>query len=137
MLPYYEESDLGQNEMEIPELEKLKGIQPAVYEEVSQLKNFWKRYNKVLIDVKSVKAKKEEIEKSNVAYKKVIKQYYDGFAVNDEVMKGKNTLLTIDNKVNPLDPTGDGRDTMLEAGKIAKDVSKQLNFVVNRITIGQ
>jgi cell shape-determining protein MreC len=49
-----------------------------VMKEYSSLQNFWKRYNKVLLDKLSLDREKEILEDENSKLKVLLKQYLDG-----------------------------------------------------------
>ena len=124
-----------ENAMEI-KLEDIKGIHPMIYEEIESLQNFWKRYNKVKLDVIAIKKQKEEVEKQNEILKNYLQQYYDGFHVNNVVMTNENPLLKIDKMTpNPkyyvVEENGTFDNTYQEGNKIVFDTRKQkvLNYV--------
>ena len=105
-------------------------------EEIESLQNFWKRYNKVKLDVIAIKKQKEEVEKQNEILKNYLQQYYDGFHVNNVVMTNENPLLKIDKMTpNPVyyvvEENGTFDNTYQEGNKIVFDTRKQkvLNFV--------
>ena len=102
ILPYYENSEVEREDDNMVEfkLEDIKGVDPMIYEEIESLQNFWKRYNKVKLDVIAIKKQKEEVEKQNEILKNYLQQYYDGFHVNNVVMTNENPLLKID-KMTP------------------------------------
>lgn len=105
-----------------------------MYEEIESLKNFWKRYNKVLLDVIAIKKQKSEIEKQNEVLRSLLQQYYDGFTVNNLVMTNENPLLIIDNK-NTLSNVIEEypNQTIQEANFLFYDLAKQFNFnLVNK-----
>ena len=138
ILPYYENSEVERDDENAPEvkLEDIKGIDPMIYEEIESLQNFWKRYNKVKLDVIAIKKQKEEVEKQNEILKNYLQQYYDGFHVNNVVMTNENPLLKIDKMTpNPLyyvvEENGTFDNTYQEGNKIVFDTKKQkvLNFV--------
>ena len=65
ILPYYENSDIEQNENNAVDekLDPILGVHPVLYEEVEALQNFWKRYNKVKLDVSAIKQQRAMVEK--------------------------------------------------------------------------
>ena len=138
ILPYYENSEVereDENAVEV-KLEDIKGIDPMIYEEIESLQNFWKRYNKVKLDVIAIKKQKEEVEKQNEILKNYLQQYYDGFHVNNVVMTNENPLLKIDKMTpNPkyyvVEENGTFDNTYQEGNKIVFDTRKQkvLNYV--------
>lgn len=131
ILPYYTSSDGSQDDITLPNPDKIVGIDPKLYDEIEALKNFWKRYNKVLLDVVSIRKQKEEIEKQNELLKSMLQQYYDGFTVNNAVLNSKeNPLLIIENHnhlYNVLeDPSS--KITLQDANQIYNEVNKQYFF---------
>ena len=99
IFPYYANNEAVQSDIVLPNPEKLDGVNNQIYEEIEALKNFWKRYNKVLLDVVSIKKQKEEIDKQNKLLKNMLQQFYDGFTVNNVVLNSKsNPLLIIENQ---------------------------------------
>ena len=138
ILPYYENSEVereDENAVEV-KLEDIKGIDPMIYEEIESLQNFWKRYNKVKLDVIAIKKQKEEVEKQNEILKNYLQQYYDGFHVNNVVMTNENPLLKIDKMTpNPkyyvVEENNVFDNTYQEGNKIVFDTKKQkvLNYV--------
>lgn len=128
-MPYYENSDIIQDDIALPDPEKILGIDPHLYDEIESLKNFWKRYNKVLLDVIAIKRQKTEVEKQNEILKSLLQQYYDGLTVNNVVMTNENPLMIIDNlnTMNyPLERKNN--NTLQEATHIRMDFNKQYNF---------
>ena len=105
-----------------------------MYEEIESLKNFWKRYNKVLLDVIAIKKQKSEIEKQNEILRSMLQQYYDGFTVNNLVMTNENPLLIIDNKITLSNQIEENpNQTVQEANFLFYDLAKQFNFnLVNK-----
>jgi len=110
-------------------VEAILGIDSKMYEEIESLKNFWKRYNKVLLDVIAIKKQKSEIEKQNEILRSLLQQYYDGFTVNNLVMTNENPLLIVDNK-NTLSNVIEEHpnQTIQEANFLFYDLAKQFNF---------
>jgi len=64
------------------------------------LDSFYKRYNKVLLDKMAIEKQKATLEKENMFFKSLLKQYLDGVSVNDDVINANNPLLVINSKVN-------------------------------------
>lgn len=50
--------------------------------EYSSLANFWKRYNKVLLDRLGLEREKQTLEDENKKLKALLKQYLDGMQTN-------------------------------------------------------
>ena len=66
----------------------------------SFLDNFYKKYNKVLLDKVAIQKEKERLNKENADLQAILKQYLDGISVNQEVMTSENPLLVVNGKVN-------------------------------------
>lgn len=64
------------------------------------LDNFYKRFNKVHLDKLAIEKQKATLEKENLFFKNLLKQYLDGVSVNDDVINNNNPLLVVNNKVN-------------------------------------
>ena len=64
------------------------------------LDNFYKRFNKVLLDKLAIEKQKATLEKENMFFKSLLKQYLDGVSVNDDVINSNNPLFVINSKVN-------------------------------------
>ena len=143
ILPYYENSNQKKETAEEEEIQKdqiknmlieINGVDPALYEEIESLQNFWKRYNKVKLDVIAIKKQKAEIECSNDFLKNCLQQFYDGFHVNNVVMTNENPLLIIrptdyDDTKNAL-LNKPGAKVYQECNNIVDDVHKQRAFAL-------
>ena len=104
------------------------GIDAKIYEEIKSLEHFWKRYNKVLLDVIAIRKQKIEIERHNEALKSMLQTYYEGFTVNNVIMTNDNPLLIIDKKLNDDTKEDMLGKTLQEAGFIYCELDKQFNF---------
>ena len=54
----------------------------------------------MLLDKLAIEKQKATLEKENMFFKSLLKQYLDGVSVNDDVMNANNPLLVVNNKVN-------------------------------------
>jgi hypothetical protein len=81
-------------------IEPIKGMEKNSYNEFKQLDNFYKRYNKVHLDKLAIEKQKATLEKENLFFKNLLKQYLDGVSINDDVLNANNPLLVVNNKVN-------------------------------------
>ncbi|KAF0685817.1 Aste57867_22339 [Aphanomyces stellatus] len=63
------------------------------------LDNFWKRYNKALLDAMAIAKEKERLEMENRELQAVLKQYLDGISVNEQVMSSINPLLVVNGRL--------------------------------------
>jgi hypothetical protein len=64
------------------------------------LENFWKRYNKVLLDKVSLDKEKQMLSTENAQLRLLLKQYLDGISVNNEVLANTNPLFIVNNRTN-------------------------------------
>ena len=103
-----------------------------MYKEFSYLNNFYKRYNKVLLDKLSIQKQKESLQNDNVLLKSLLKQYLDGISLNDDVLKNNNPLFVVNNKINisklPVEP--EPSKTTIEGAFVVENFNKQFNFNV-------
>jgi hypothetical protein len=68
--------------------------QDGLAEEWELLENFWKKFNKVLLDNAAIHQEKFHLQNENSKLRALLKQYLDGISVNDDVMnQRKNNLL--------------------------------------------
>ena len=68
--------------------------------EYGSLDNFWKRYNKVLLDKLALDKEKQTMAQENHQLRTLLKQYLDGISVNDEILSQVNPLFVVNNKTN-------------------------------------
>ncbi|XP_069762558.1 dynein regulatory complex subunit 2 [Narcine bancroftii] len=64
------------------------------------LEQFWKRYNKVLLDQMVLEQEKHALLQENRKLRQLLKQYLDGISVNEEILSNLNPLIVINNKTN-------------------------------------
>jgi hypothetical protein len=92
VVPFYESTV---TEEDIPE--DLRVIYSEITEDefksFSYIKNYFKRYNKVMLDKIAIQQQKELYKKENQTLKNLLKQYIDGISVNDDVINQDNHLL--------------------------------------------
>jgi len=85
----------------------------APVDEFRILDNFWKRYNKALLDKVTVQREQEALNDENQRLRSVLKQYMDGISVSESVLQQDNTLLIVNGRTNaPVRqnvPVGDAR----------------------------
>jgi hypothetical protein len=82
-------------------------------DEWNYLDNFWKRYNKVLLDKLQVEKEHERLSKENGDLQSILKQYIDGISVNEDVMNGMNPLMVINGRVNMNKPQSMGAEQQI------------------------
>ena len=92
------------------------------------LDNFYKRFNKVQLDKLAIEKQKATLEKENLFFKNLLKQYLDGVSVNDDVINANNPLLVVNNKVNLNRPP-----VMYEEGQHATIIEG--NFEMNNAAL--
>lgn len=68
--------------------------------EYSNLENFWKRYNKVLLDKLALDKEKDTLMRENMQLRTLLKQYLDGISVNDEILAQVNPLFVVNHRTN-------------------------------------
>jgi len=61
------------------------------------MENFWKRYNKVLLEKVALERERMMIGQQNNQLRGLLKQYLDGISVNDEILSQDNNPLLIVN----------------------------------------
>ena len=74
-------------------------------EEWDYLSNFFKRYNKVLLDTTAIERERERLGRENGDLRSILKQYLDGISVNEDVINSANPLLVVNNKSNIVMPS--------------------------------
>lgn len=132
VLPFYA-SSLTQEEQEdikAAVLEAPSQALAATMHEYRAVENFWKRYNKVLLERLALEKEKQALMTENGQLRLLLKQYLDGISVNDEILSHYNPLFIINAKSNfqfsvPLsDPRiqRPGAPVVLEAAHIVKHI---------------
>jgi len=111
VVPFYTSSveDLGQSAEVENELVSAKEEAGGV-DEWNYLDNFWKRYNKALLDKLHIEKEHERLSKENSDLQSILKQYIDGISVNEDVMNGMNPLMVVNGRVNMNKPQPMGPD---------------------------
>ncbi|CAN0010317.1 unnamed protein product, partial [Phaeothamnion confervicola] len=66
----------------------------------NHLDNFYKRFNKVLLDKVAVEREQARLERENADLRAIIKQCVDGVSVNDDVLSQPNPLLVVNGRIN-------------------------------------
>lgn len=98
VIPFY---DSTITEEDIPEDLRvvLNEISEEDFKKYSYIKNYFKRYNKVMLDKIAIQQQKELYLKENKTLKRLLKQYIDDISVNDDVLTSYNPLF-VTNKVD-------------------------------------
>ena len=68
--------------------------------EYQGLENFWKRYNRVLLDRVALDKEKSDLLHENQQLRTLLKQYLDGLSVNDEILNQVNPLFVVNHRTN-------------------------------------
>lgn len=131
VLPFYQSEleDIDQETQEQFQIERIDGIKKSKYNEFQCLDNFYKRFNKVLLDKLAIDKQKQTLEKENMFFKSLLKQYLDGVSVNDDVMNANNPLLVVNNKVNlnrpPVEKMDGAGRTFIEGNMEMNNINLQ------------
>jgi len=67
------------------------------------LDQFYKRYNKVLLDKIAIGAEKKRLQAENADLKALLKQYLDGVAITSDALDKDNPLLIVNGRINLVD----------------------------------
>jgi hypothetical protein len=130
VLPFYQ-SDPDTTEEPDINIEQIAGLEKDAFKEFKMLDNFYKRYNKVHLDKLAIEKQKATLEKENLFFKNLLKQYLDGVSVNDDVINANNPLLVVNNKVNlnrpPVIPEEGAHTTVIEGNFEINNHSMQRN----------
>ncbi|XP_078680294.1 dynein regulatory complex subunit 2-like [Branchiostoma floridae x Branchiostoma belcheri] len=102
VLPFYA-SSLTEEEQQ--DVEAAVGEPPSeplaeVMHEYVSLENFWKRYNKVLLDKLALEKERAGLMTENNQLRTLLKQYLDGISVNDEILSQVNPLFVVNHRTN-------------------------------------
>ena len=136
VLPFYHSDEVSMEEVPDMHIERIEGMRRGMYNEFQLLDNFYKRYNKVLLDKLAIEKQKATLEKENMFFKSLLKQYLDGVSVNDDVLNSNNPLLVINSKVNLNRPPverqeGQPHKTFVEGNTVVKNIAMQRNANYN------
>lgn len=136
VLPFYQSDEVTLDEVPDIKVEKIEGMKKQKYNEFQLLDNFYKRYNKVLLDKLAIEKQKATLEKENMFFKSLLKQYLDGVSVNDDVLNSNNPLLVINSKVNLNRPPvermdGQPHKTFVEGNTVVNNIAMQKNANYN------
>ncbi|KAE8626335.1 hypothetical protein XENTR_v10006589 [Xenopus tropicalis] len=102
VLPFYPSSlsDKEREEAERASMEKPTEELALLMQDYSALDQFWKRYNKVLLERWALDREKVVLTHDNQKLRYLLKQYLDGISVSDEVLSQQNPLLILNNRSN-------------------------------------
>lgn len=111
VLPFYESSAEEEEKAANDAAEVRKQLQSSAtgkdgqpIEEWNYLDNFFKRYNKVLLDVMAIERERDRLANQNGDLRSILKQYLDGISVNEDVINNPNPLLVVNHKTNIVMP---------------------------------
>lgn len=62
------------------------------------MENFWKRYNKVKLEVLSLQHRRVQLLEISGKLREMLKQYLDGISVSDEVLSQLNPLFIVNHR---------------------------------------
>ncbi|KAK3591488.1 hypothetical protein CHS0354_031595 [Potamilus streckersoni] len=102
VLPFYASSLTKEEQDDVAEavLEQTSEPLVQIMHEYSAMENFWKRYNKVMLDKLAMEKEKQTLFQENQQLRTLLKQYLDGISVNDEILSQVNPLFIVNNKTN-------------------------------------
>lgn len=75
-------------------------LHPQVMVDYSGMENFWKRYNKVKLEVLSLQHRRLQLLDISGKLRELLKQYLDGISVSDEVLSQLNPLFIVNHRSN-------------------------------------
>jgi len=135
VLPFYQSDGDAMEQEPEGNIEKIANFDKNTYNEFKMLDNFYKRYNKVHLDKLAIEKQKATLEKENLFFKNLLKQYLDGVSVNDDVINQNNPLLVVNNKVNLNRPKVARDDaehtTVIEGNTVINNTAMQRNANYN------
>eukprot|EP01029_Cantina_marsupialis_P001879 TRINITY_DN116_c4_g1_i1.p1 TRINITY_DN116_c4_g1~~TRINITY_DN116_c4_g1_i1.p1 ORF type:complete len:503 (-),score=175.67 TRINITY_DN116_c4_g1_i1:227-1735(-) len=73
-------------------------------EHYQKLDNFWKKYNKVMLDVVALDREKERLSAENDDLKSLLQQYLNGMSINEQAVDEANPLLVVNGRTNIMVP---------------------------------
>ena len=134
VLPFYDSSVEEEEKAANEASEVRKSLQSsaaakdgAPIEEWNYLDNFFKRYNKVLLDNMAIERERERLRHENSDLRSILKQYLDGISVNEDVINNPNPLLVVNHKSNIVAPSGRQRPAPATIVEGAHTVSSQVH----------
>jgi len=133
VMPFYQNDPESLEQAPEEESIKIAGVSKDKQNEFTLLDYFYKRYNKVLLDKLAIQKQKATLEKENMFFKSLLKQYLDGVSVNDDVMNSNNPLFVVNNKVNLNRPPVDRMEgaqskTVVEAAFVVQSKALQNRY---------
>ncbi|NP_705738.1 dynein regulatory complex subunit 2 isoform 1 [Mus musculus] len=102
VLPFYS-SVLTPEEQEEAKLQNPEDITEdlaKIMMDYAGMENFWKRYNKVKLEVLSLQHRRLQLLDISSKLREMLKQYLDGISVSDEVLSHLNPLFVVNHRSN-------------------------------------
>lgn len=65
-----------------------------------RLKNFHKKYNKILLQTISIEKERDRLSTENAQLEDLISQFMSGMEVNDDILAGENPLFVVNGRAN-------------------------------------
>ena len=131
VLPFYQNEPESLEQHIDNKVEVIAGLDENAYNEFQMLDNFYKRFNKVHLDKLAIQKQKATLEKENLFFKNLLKQYLDGVSVNDDVINNNNPLLVVNNRVNlnrpPVIQEDGAHITAIEGNTVINNNARQRN----------
>lgn len=134
--------DLVENEISKTEAKniKLNNYQPPIHQSsvwapndtavapTDRLTNFYRRYNKILLDNIAIEKEKARLQSENAQLEDLIKQFTDGTKVTESTLREDNPLFVVNGRanLNYQAPPRNVKPTMQEANLIQVFASKQM-----------
>lgn len=102
VLPFYSSAltPEEQEEVEIQNQEEITEDLAKIMMDYLGMENFWKRYNKVKLEVLSLQHRRLQLLDISSKLREMLKQYLDGISVSDEVLSRLNPLFIVNHKSN-------------------------------------
>ncbi|PAA70359.1 hypothetical protein BOX15_Mlig009197g3, partial [Macrostomum lignano] len=72
----------------------------AAMRRYQNLEEFWRRFNKVMLDKLALDKEKSVLMSENMQLRSLLKQYLDGVSVNDEILSSVNPLIVVNGRSN-------------------------------------
>ena len=141
VLPFYETSIEEEEKAAADATEMRKALQSSAagkdgqpIEEWNYLDNFFKRYNKVLLDVNAIEREHDRLSHENGDLRSILKQYLDGISVNEDVINNPNPLLVVNHKTNIVMPSAYQRPP---PGTIVEGAHAVMSHINNQLKDGR
>ncbi|XP_008851887.1 dynein regulatory complex subunit 2 isoform X1 [Nannospalax galili] len=106
VLPFYSSALTPKEREEVKKqnLEELTDEMAKVTMNYTGMENFWKRYNKVKLEVLSLQHRRAQLLGISGTLKEMLKRYLDGISVSDEGLSQLNPLFIVNHRSNLPQP---------------------------------